>query len=41
MKQATSGLGQKAKYSVRADVFRFAAESGHRSLADISRFMPF
>jgi hypothetical protein len=27
-----SELGQKAKFSLRANVFRFAPESGHRAL---------
>jgi len=27
----TSGMGQKAKYSLRADVFRFTPESGLKS----------
>lgn len=35
----TSGQSQTAKYSVRADLIRFAPESGYRSPADISRFM--
>jgi hypothetical protein len=26
-----AALGQKAKYSLRADVFRFACNNGHRS----------
>jgi hypothetical protein len=27
-----SEMGQKAKYSLRRDVFRFAPESGHRAM---------
>src|SRR6266403_2080958 len=29
---STSDLGQKAKYSRRADVFRFTPKTGHRSM---------
>jgi hypothetical protein len=33
-----SGLGQKAKYSLRADVFRFAPDSGHPATAAVFPF---
>jgi hypothetical protein len=33
-----SELGQKAKYSRRANVFRFAPESGHRAMQSACPF---
>jgi hypothetical protein len=33
-----SALGQKAKYSLRADVFRFGSDNGHRSIASACPF---
>jgi hypothetical protein len=35
---ATSGMGQKAKYSPRADVFRFAPESRRQGMSKAYRF---
>ena len=34
------GLGQKAKYSRRAHVFRFASDNGHTVAATNDRFVP-
>jgi hypothetical protein len=31
-------MGQKAKYSLRADVFRFASNNGHRSTGSACPF---
>jgi hypothetical protein len=33
-----SGLGQKAKYSLRADVFRFGPNNGHHSTGSACPF---
>jgi hypothetical protein len=33
-----SGWGQKAKYSLRADVFRFGPNNGHRSIGSACPF---
>ena len=33
-----SQLGQKAKYSLRVDVFRFSLETGHRQTGTVGLF---